>query len=120
MPGGVGSVGKLTDDEEVRMSYKMSKYINELDDELRDRFKALKALQDLVHQADEEEQSEIRQMEIVYENKYKEIYKLRYDLISGNVSPDSDLISEFNKRAEEMKDNDYDKVEVVPCDVKAI
>jgi len=120
MPGGVGSVGKLTEDEEVRMGFKISKYINELDDELKDRFKALKALQDLVHEADEEEQKEIREMEIEFENKYKEIYKLRDQLVTGKADCDMALVEEFNVRAEEMKDEDYDKMEVVPCDVKAI
>ena len=33
---------------------------------------------------------------------------------------DSKLIEEFDKRAKEMKDAEYDKLEVVPCDVKSI
>jgi len=31
-----------------------------------------------------------------------------------------DLIDDFSKRVEEMKDEDYDKLEVTPCDVKSI
>ena len=30
------------------------------------------------------------------------------------------LIEEFNVRAEQMKDEDYNKLEVSPCDVKPI
>lgn len=30
------------------------------------------------------------------------------------------MIKEFDERAAQMKDADYDKLEVVPCDVKAI
>lgn len=59
-------------------------------------------------------------MELEFENKYKEIYKLRYELISGNAVPDKDVIAEFDKTAEELKDDDYEKIEVVPCDVKGI
>ena len=30
------------------------------------------------------------------------------------------LISDFEQRVKEMKDDDYEKVEVMPCDVKSI
>lgn len=33
---------------------------------------------------------------------------------------DPALVAQFNERAKTMKDADYDKLEVVPCDVKAI
>jgi hypothetical protein len=36
------------------------------------------------------------------------------------VENDSKLIEEFNEKAKLLKDADYDKLEVVPCDVKAI
>lgn len=44
MPGGLGSIGKYSEDEEAKQELKVSKYINELDEELKDRFKALKAI----------------------------------------------------------------------------
>jgi predicted RNA methylase len=40
--------------------------------------------------------------------------------VNAKVDLDSKLIEEFDKRAKEMKDAEYDKLEVVPCDVKAI
>jgi hypothetical protein len=33
---------------------------------------------------------------------------------------DPKLVKEFNEKAISLKDADYDKLEVVPCDVKAI
>jgi hypothetical protein len=33
---------------------------------------------------------------------------------------DPKLVEDFNEKAKVMKDADYDKLEVVPCDVKAI
>ena len=34
MPGGLGGVGKMTDEEEAQQDFKVSKYHNEMDDEL--------------------------------------------------------------------------------------
>ena len=99
---------------------KISKYINEMDDELKDRFKALQAIQSFTREMDEEEAKDIRKLETEYENKYKEIYVLREALINGKSDLDQALIEEFDKRATEMKDEDYDKLEIVPCDVKTI
>ena len=51
------------------------------------------------------------------------IYNQRDKFINGKEDDSLDtakLIEEFAKRAVEMKDEDYEKLEVVPCDVKAI
>jgi|TARA_B110000305_G_scaffold37472_1_gene37823 hypothetical protein len=51
------------------------------------------------------------------------IYNQRDKFINGKEDDSLDtviLIEEFAKRAREMKDEDYEKLEVVPCDVKAI
>jgi hypothetical protein len=45
----------MGEDEENKQKLKMSKYITKMDDELKDRFKALKAIQDHIHEFDEEE-----------------------------------------------------------------
>lgn len=44
MPGGLGALGQQTEDEDNKQQLRMSKYISEMDEELRDRFKALKAI----------------------------------------------------------------------------
>ena len=64
-------MGQLTEDEEIKAEHKMSKVIMEMDEELKDRFKALKSIQDNVHDLDKEEQKEIRKLEVLYEEKYK-------------------------------------------------
>ena len=48
---------QMGQDEEDRSKLKMSKHIQEMDAELKDRFKALKSIQDYVHDYDEEEQN---------------------------------------------------------------
>lgn len=59
-------------------------------------------------------------MEVQYEEKYKEIYKMREEFINAKVPTSKDLVAEFDERAIKMKDEDYEKVDVTPCDVKAI
>ena len=120
MPGGAGMISKMTEEEETQQNFKISKAINAMDAELKDRFKALKSIYDINREFEEEEQKEIRQLEIEFENKYKEIYARREQLINGKVAPDEALIKEFEERATKMKDADYDKLEVTPCDVKSI
>jgi len=45
MPGGHGMVGKQQyEEEQAKSDLKMSKLINEMDAELKDRFKALKTI----------------------------------------------------------------------------
>jgi hypothetical protein len=45
-----------------------------MDDELKDRFKALKVIQNQLRGADDEEQKEIRKLEVEFESKYQQIY----------------------------------------------
>lgn len=106
--------------EENKHNLKVSKFIAEMDQEIRDRFKALKALQDLLTEADEEEQKEIKKMELEFEEKYKEIYRTREQIVNGKLALPADLLQDFQVRAEQIRDEDYDKLEVVPCDVKSI
>jgi len=41
-----------------------------------------------VHEYDDEEQKGIRKLEIEFEEKYKEIYKLREQIINGKMDLD--------------------------------
>jgi len=59
-------------------------------------------------------------LEVEFEHRYKEIYGLREALITGKSELDQTIIAEFDERATQMKDEDYDKLEVTPCDVKGI
>ena len=120
MPGGLGGINKMTQEEEDQQNFKVADHINKMDDELKDRFKALKAIQDLCHEFDDEENEEIRKLELLYENKYKEIYAQRELLINGKEKLPEDLIAAFDERAVQMKDDDFEKIELTPCDVKSI
>lgn len=120
MPGGLGGVKKMTQEEEDQQNFKITKYIDEMDAEIRDRFKALQAIAVECRALDDEESKEIKELELQFENRYKEIYALREQVINEKSALDKDLIAQFDERAKKMKDEDYDKLEVNPCDVKAI
>jgi len=54
-----------------------------MDEELKERFKALYMLQNICKDLDEDEVKEVRKLEIEYENKYKSIYAQRERLINS-------------------------------------
>ena len=73
LPPGMASMdpakfAKMNENQETKSQLKLSEHINKMDDEFRDRFKALKVIQDLMHDADEDEQKQIRKLEIEFEN----------------------------------------------------
>lgn len=115
---------KMNEDADTKADHSVSKHINEMDDELKDRFKALKVIQNECDEFDEEEQKEVRKQEINFESKYQEIYELRRKSINADPTLDKDmvaaLIAEFDERAKQMQDEDYAKLEIPPCDVKPI
>lgn len=110
--------GMNDENEEAKLELKISEYIKEMDEEVRGRFMALKVMEDMVREADAEEAKEIRKLEVEFESKYKEIYAKRFDLIKGSTAPDGALVEQFNQRAEKLKDEEFAKLEVTPCDVK--
>lgn len=83
MPGGAGGVMKMTEEETNEQNLKITNCITNMDAELKDRFKALFILQETCKDFDEEEQKEIRKLEIEYENKYKQIYAQRERIINS-------------------------------------
>jgi hypothetical protein len=67
-----------------------------MDEELRDRFKAIKRLECLMRASDEEEQKEIRKLELEFEQKYKikfpEKNRTTLDIIVNNNMKKYDYI----------------------------
>ena len=57
----------MAEEEELKVEHRISKVITEMDPEIMDRFKALKSIQDEIHDLDEEEQKAIKKLEIQYE-----------------------------------------------------
>lgn len=87
----------LKDPDTVEMELKLSKDINAMPDEVKDRFKAIKVLYDQVNDLNDEEEREHRLLEIKYEKLYQEVYKKRAALLIGdNSAVDTDLIKLFD------------------------
>jgi len=109
------------DPESAEMELKISKDINAMPEEVKDRFKALKVLTDQLHDLDEEEDVAYRAIERKYEILYGHVYAKRAALVKGETQPEEATIAKF----EEMKtkltaEEGYDAVEVPICDVKDI
>ena len=73
----------MTENETNEQNLKITNCISKIDDELKDRFKALYTIQSICKDFDEEEVAEIRKLEIQYENKYKQIYSQRERIINS-------------------------------------
>lgn len=85
-------IGEMNDNEEAKMQLKLSEHINKMEAEYQGRFKALKVIQNMMHDADEEEQKAIRVLEVEYETKYAEIYSLRNQYINSIVPTSKELV----------------------------
>jgi hypothetical protein len=92
MAGGAGGVHQLTENETNEQSLKITSAISKMDDELKDRFKALYTIQSLCKDFDEEETKEIRKLELMYENKYKDIYAQRERIINSKDALPEEII----------------------------
>ena len=73
------------DPESAEVEFKISKDINAMPEEVKDRFKALKVLTDRLHELDEEEDRAYRQIERKYELLYQQVYAKRSALVKGEV-----------------------------------
>ena len=70
-----------------------------MDPEVRDRFKALQAIAFHCKDFDEEETKAVKEFELEFENKYKEIYAQREAVINEKCEIDMDLVAQFDERA---------------------
>ena len=99
----------------------MCRDINNMNFDVRDRFKALHVLYSQVNDFNTEEQKEQRALEVKYEKLYAEVYAKRALLLKGDESAiNEDLIKAFDERAEMFQDEEFGDVEVSHCDVNAI
>lgn len=55
-----------------------------------------------------------------YEELYKPTYDLRSKILKGEIEIPQELIDQFDKRAEELNDDDFKSLDVDMCDVKAM
>lgn len=85
-------IAEMNENEEAKQQLKLTEHINKMEAEYQGRFKALKVIQNMMHEADEEEQKAIRVLEVEYERKYAEIYSLRNKYINSEIPTSQDLV----------------------------
>lgn len=86
MTSGLAATLQHVDDpDKLETIHRVSKYIMGMDEEVRDRFKALGVLKEECDKFDLEMQHEVRQLDILYHELYKEIDEQRAQLIAGEL-----------------------------------
>ena len=78
----------MTQEEEAEMQLKVTSLIKSMDSELADRFKSIFCIQKEIREIDDETRELIRELELEFENKYKDIYNQREKFINGKLKPD--------------------------------
>ena len=86
----------IEDPDKLELSNKISVHITNMPSELRDRFKALKTLQDQCDVIEDERESEIHELEVQFEALYADLYRQREEVINGTEDLNKDMIEEFN------------------------
>ena len=98
----------------------MSKYINEMDEEVKDRFKTLRVLADQCDKMDDDMQVEVRQLDVLYNELYVEIDEQRSQIINGNYEMYQDLLEQFNVMAkQQQQDPKFKDIMAAEVDLQA-
>jgi nucleosome assembly protein 1-like 1 len=108
------------DPQQASVESDMTKVIAEMPAEVQDRFKALLVIYQQMQEIDEEEEKEVRKLELQYEKKYTECYDKRAKLIKGEIQPEESYLTKFEELKTELVDEEFEKLEVPMCDVKEI
>jgi len=112
--------GGMEDPEQKEFDLKVNKTIEDLPEEIRDRFKALKVIQDENNLIDDEDEQLQKDLDMKYEDSYKPTYDTRQQILSGKLEIPADLLAAFDKRAEELNDEEFKALDVEMCDVTGI
>jgi len=105
---------KKTDTEVQKYEMKISATVNGIEQNARERFKALAHVSDQLADLSKLYEEEAKKIEYEAEIADKPLYQMRSLVIQGKeLSTDSGVtIDEFNKRLEELKNDKYDKIEI--------
>ena len=102
-----------TDLELKKYEYKISASVNELDYNVRERFKAIAYVSDQIAELSRRYEQEAKIIEYNAQQADKPLYKMRALIIAGKNVESSDItISEFDKRFEEINDEVYDSIKI--------
>lgn len=104
---------KKTDLDLKKYEYRISATVNEIDESVRDRFKALAYISDKLAELSKQYEEEARQIEYMADQVDKPLFKIRSIIIEGKQFDSNDITtSEFDKRYEEIKDETYESIKI--------
>jgi len=69
----IATMNNIEDPDKLESLHGVSKAIHEMDEEVRDRFKALKVIYDSCQEFEDEMQTEVRNIEVLYQELYREV-----------------------------------------------
>lgn len=104
---------KKSDKELKSYEMRISNTVNEIDESVRDRFKALAHISNMLADLSKQYEEEAKKIEFEAEQSNKPLFVLRSMIIQGkDIDGTEHMLSEFNQKLEESKDEDYDKIKV--------
>ena len=96
-----------------KYEYKISATVNELDGEVRDRFKAMAYVSDKIAELSKLYELEAKKIEFEARQIDKPLYKLRALILQGKNIDSADITtSEFDRRYYEIRDEVYDGIKI--------
>lgn len=104
---------KKTDLDLKKYEYRISATVNDIDEAVRDRFKALAYVSDKLAELSNQYEEEARQIEFMADQIDKPLFKIRTMIIEGKPFESNDITtSEFDRRLEEIKDETYESIKI--------
>ena len=71
----MSNLNTIDDPDKIEQIHKLSTAVNQMPEEITDRFKAMKVLYDECLEIDEEQQAEYRKVELMFEKLYEDVYR---------------------------------------------
>ena len=79
----VNTMNGIEDPDRIERMEKMSTHITKMPIDIKDRFKALKTISDECYDIEEEEETEIRNIEVMFEALYSDLYRQRFEVVNN-------------------------------------
>lgn len=104
---------KKSEKELKKYEYKICATVNDIDEKVRERFKALAHVSDQLAELSKKYEEEARQIEYEADQVDQPLFKLRALIVEGKDFESTEITTdEFDKRYEELKDETYDKIKI--------
>ncbi|CAI2376471.1 unnamed protein product [Moneuplotes crassus] len=104
---------KKSDKELKNYEMRISNTVSGIDESVRDRFKALAHISNMLAEISKQYELEAKKIEFEAEQSNKPLYTLRSMIVQGKeIDGAEHMLQEFNQRFEESKNDDFDSIQV--------